>query len=336
MGDPYAIRVERDPAHTRYSILRSVEWSGERLTHQGADLGRGRAGDTVRAAAAGIVARVAAGGADAGYGTHIVLAHRLPGGAVAYSVYAHLLTGSASVRAGDIVQAGAALARVGQSGRASTPHLHFEVRLPRDPSARWEHARVTDPLEFVLQRLPAQRADTSAVRPYLEWAENAGLLSFGARGEDALTREAWWRMLANAAVLAGFEPPARAAALRDSLVELGLLPQKDSRRDTDDRENWKTIERDLERLRHTGLRVGSGPLLAKSHQAFCRERFGSSKPSAGGGALRERSGSPTMADACVLLADVAGPRNAAHASPRRASKKAVTHPAKKAPRSPRA
>jgi murein DD-endopeptidase MepM/ murein hydrolase activator NlpD/predicted Ser/Thr protein kinase len=60
----------------------------------------------------------------AGFGNHVILRH--PDGK--YTVYAHLQRFSVRVRAGDIVQCGAAIAAAGSSGPATGVHLHFEVR----------------------------------------------------------------------------------------------------------------------------------------------------------------------------------------------------------------
>lgn len=58
------------------------------------------------------------------WGNVIILAHR--GGL--YSLLAHLAPGSIKVEVGTDVQPGAVLGRVGASGRAPTPHLHFQVQ----------------------------------------------------------------------------------------------------------------------------------------------------------------------------------------------------------------
>ena len=50
---------------------------------------------------------------------------RHPGGEL--SLYAHLQKGSVSVSAGETVQAGQPIGRVGSSGSSWTPHLHFHV-----------------------------------------------------------------------------------------------------------------------------------------------------------------------------------------------------------------
>jgi murein DD-endopeptidase MepM/ murein hydrolase activator NlpD len=97
--------------------------------HEGIDLAAPN-GTPVFAAADGTVAY--AGNGIRGYGNIVVLRH----GNGLMTVYAHnsvvLASRGQSVRAGDRI------ALVGQSGRATGPHLHFEVRvgeIPRNPLA---------------------------------------------------------------------------------------------------------------------------------------------------------------------------------------------------------
>lgn len=58
-----------------------------------------------------------------GWGNHVVVGH---GGAL-FTRYAHLEPGSVAVQAGDHVSPGSTLARMGNSGRSETRHLHFEL-----------------------------------------------------------------------------------------------------------------------------------------------------------------------------------------------------------------
>lgn len=86
--------------------------------HPGVDLGA-TLGTPIPAAEDGTVIQA---GPRGGYGNAIEIAH--PDGT-------HTLYGHASevlVKAGDQVRAGETIAKVGESGRATGPHLHLEVR----------------------------------------------------------------------------------------------------------------------------------------------------------------------------------------------------------------
>ena len=88
--------------------------------HPGIDL-TARTGTPVGAAAPG---RVIFAAFDAGgYGTLVEVAH----GSGVVSMYAHL--SSVSVRVGQRVATGTRIGRVGTTGEATGPHLHFEVRV---------------------------------------------------------------------------------------------------------------------------------------------------------------------------------------------------------------
>lgn len=86
--------------------------------HDGIDLAAPR-GTPVRAAAPGIVLFA---GQQPGYG-HIVLIEHANG---LITLYAHNAT--LTVKTGDVIKPRQQVATVGESGRTSGPHLHFEVR----------------------------------------------------------------------------------------------------------------------------------------------------------------------------------------------------------------
>jgi murein DD-endopeptidase MepM/ murein hydrolase activator NlpD len=97
-------------------------WRADPLTgaarfHTGIDL-RAAYGDTVPAAAPGRVVEAQERG---GYGLTVVVEH----GPGLRTRYAHL--SAMTVAVGDTVDQGQEIGRVGQSGRATGPHLHFEV-----------------------------------------------------------------------------------------------------------------------------------------------------------------------------------------------------------------
>jgi murein DD-endopeptidase MepM/ murein hydrolase activator NlpD len=105
--------TEQDPWGWRYSEVRGA-WR----MHTGLDLIVPE-GTAVLAVRAGRVMRV---DAISGYGLTVLIDH---GGGWS-SLYAHLR--HASVAEGDTVGSGQPIGEVGQSGNASTPHLHLELR----------------------------------------------------------------------------------------------------------------------------------------------------------------------------------------------------------------
>lgn len=86
--------------------------------HDGIDIG-GAVGDPIHAAASG---EVAFAGVLSGYGNIVIVRH--PDNY--YTAYAH--NSANLVEKGARVRAGQTIAKVGATGRASGPHLHFEIR----------------------------------------------------------------------------------------------------------------------------------------------------------------------------------------------------------------
>ena len=62
-------------------------------------------------------------GPEAAAGDYVMVDH----GNGEFSLYAHLQPGSLKVKPGDVVKAGQTLGKLGASGNASEPHLHFQV-----------------------------------------------------------------------------------------------------------------------------------------------------------------------------------------------------------------
>lgn len=103
-------------------------FTAELTSHRGIDIAAAT-GTKIQAAAAG---RVSFSGTKPGYGNIVIIEHE--GGL--QTRYAH--NADNYVREGDTVTAGQVVATVGETGRATGPHLHFEVRrdgVPVDPSA---------------------------------------------------------------------------------------------------------------------------------------------------------------------------------------------------------
>lgn len=108
---------------------RSDPFTGRQRIHKGIDLA-GRTGTTVVATADGIVA-------DASWGGYTGLVVQIDHGYGYSTVYGHL--SKTSVRKGQRVTRGQAIAQLGNTGRSSGPHLHYSVMY---------HGRAVDPASF--------------------------------------------------------------------------------------------------------------------------------------------------------------------------------------------
>lgn len=99
--------------------VRTSPFTDTPVFHHGLDI-VARPGAGVRAAAAG---RVVRSGYESLYGNVVVLDH----GNGYRTLYAHLAERAAA--AGDVVQKGDSIGTVGDTGRTTGPHLHYEVHL---------------------------------------------------------------------------------------------------------------------------------------------------------------------------------------------------------------
>ena len=135
-----------DPWGWRWSERRGA-WR----MHTGVDLAAAE-GTPVLAARAGRVALVESVG---GYGLSVLIDH----GQGVETLYAHLL--DAAVEPGQAVEAGAVIGRLGASGQATGPHLHFELR------SRGAQLTALDPTPHLppLQPPPPPPAAVATIKP---------------------------------------------------------------------------------------------------------------------------------------------------------------------------
>ena len=113
---------------------RNDPFTGRKAWHQGIDFA-GREGGEVIAVASGVVSW---SGERAGYGTMVEVAH----GDGLITRYAH--NKENVVKVGDLVRKGETLALMGNSGRSTGPHVHFEV---------YKHGRPVDPSSYIRRTL---------------------------------------------------------------------------------------------------------------------------------------------------------------------------------------
>jgi murein DD-endopeptidase MepM/ murein hydrolase activator NlpD len=120
-------RLERESTLTGYPVAkgwisssygyRVDPFNGRRAWHGGVDFA-GRAGSPVVAVAAGVVTRA---GRDGAYGNSVQIDH----GDGLVTRYSHNRENLVTV--GELVKKGQPIATMGSTGRASGPHVHFEV-----------------------------------------------------------------------------------------------------------------------------------------------------------------------------------------------------------------
>ncbi len=135
-----ALAAKSHPARMRWPVeqagissmfgVRIDPFDGMRHAHRGLDLAA-EEGELVRAASGGWVVRAGPAG---GYGLMVELRH--PGNVT--TRYGHL--SEILCTPGDAIAAGQTLGLVGQTGRATGPHLHFEL---------WEDGLASDPLPWL-------------------------------------------------------------------------------------------------------------------------------------------------------------------------------------------
>jgi murein DD-endopeptidase MepM/ murein hydrolase activator NlpD len=100
--------------------LRQLPWEENGRLHQGIDIAA-PAGAPVKASADGVVKRT---GVSPTYGRFVEVMHK--GGMT--TLYAHLKAPARGVKQGAYVRRGSTVAFVGNSGRSTGSHLHFEIR----------------------------------------------------------------------------------------------------------------------------------------------------------------------------------------------------------------
>ena len=151
ISSPFGLRV--DPV------------TGERNTsHNGIDVPGDLGVTNVISVKDGVISKITnecSDGANAdcggGYGNYIMIQH-VDGN---YTLYAHLASGSISLNVGDSVKQGQVIGKVGNSGKSTGPHLHFEIRVGGN-----DISLVQDPLSFVSAENPRASGTSNDI---LEW-----------------------------------------------------------------------------------------------------------------------------------------------------------------------
>lgn len=237
VGDPLDFQQPAPGETQGFALSRGLRARGDR--HEGLDLSNRSAGGQVRAVAPGLVVTTRTGWAG-GWGNMVVLAHRLPGGDLLFSLFAHLLPGSIAVREGEVVALGQPLGRIGSTGHSSGPHLHLEFREMKALTSfdttplgeAWMKASIVDPLRVLSTMMPrgpttlldaalARTSEPMSVDPLLALAQRGALPKKSLESsDDALTRGELYRIAATA-LSPGQVPPVRWAKLKTRVLAQG-------------------------------------------------------------------------------------------------------------------
>jgi len=127
-GTPETVSVSSDFG------TRTDPATGTQKVHRGTDIAGGRNGETnIIAAKSGTVVYpeslegndIGDGIYSAGYGNYVIIQHSDGN----YTLYGHLAANSILVKAGDHVEQGQVIGKMGSSGYSTGTHLHFEIRI---------------------------------------------------------------------------------------------------------------------------------------------------------------------------------------------------------------
>lgn len=94
-----------------------------------------------------------------GYGNYVIIQHTDGN----YTLYAHMHANTITVKAGDSVEQGQIIGKMGSSGYSTGPHLHFEIREGQNSSSS-----AVDPLTYI----SAEKSRiANASDQFIEWLE---------------------------------------------------------------------------------------------------------------------------------------------------------------------
>lgn len=135
------------PITSRFGT-RSDPFNGKSSTHEGIDF-RGKTGDKIYATADGVVKRAMTNGS---YGKYVEIDHQ--NGYITSFAHMH----SFVVRKGDRVQRGQLIGLVGNTGRSTGPHLHYEVKYKGKPVNPIKYIQIADLLKPIDPERPLVKA----------------------------------------------------------------------------------------------------------------------------------------------------------------------------------
>lgn len=123
-----SVSTSKLPNISGYYMLptKGIRTRGVKPGHKGVDIA-GPVGTSIYASAGGRVLVADDAGYNGGFGKYVVISH--PNGT--QTLYAHMSAVTASV--GSVVEQGELIGKMGNTGKSTGPHLHFEVRGAKNP-----------------------------------------------------------------------------------------------------------------------------------------------------------------------------------------------------------
>lgn len=205
---------------SEYDVTRTI--FGVTAKHRGIDLAGGGPGDlNIIAVRSGIVITVvnnctSGGNKDCGggYGNYIVISH----GDGNFTLYAHLHENTITVREGEAVEQGQVIGKMGNSGRSTGTHLHFEVRVGSN-----SRNATADPTQFIKEN---DYRPTYSVVNYAEGNSNKETVC-KTLSTSNFSKNAIIALMVNAYAESSFNP----TAVGDSGDSYGLFQWNRSRKD---------------------------------------------------------------------------------------------------------
>ncbi len=169
-GNPEATEIT-----SSFSVREDPFGSGEDVYHYGMDISGGDGDVNIIAAKSGIVVYPTSGSkvdcpassisassdynCGGGYGNHVIIQHSDGN----YTLYAHMLANSITVTAGDSVEQGQVIGKMGSSGYSTGPHLHFEVRIGQN-----SRDAAVDPADYISIDTPRTVSSSNNLLKFVE------------------------------------------------------------------------------------------------------------------------------------------------------------------------
>lgn len=184
-----------------YQVTSPFGWrvhpiSKKKKHHNGVDLWSAKEPCYIEAFADGEVLEARAStSADGGFGHYVKMLHKIDGEWYV-SIYAHMIAGSIKVKAGQKIEAGTVVGKMGATGYATGKHLHFEIYKGKKYAYSPTGENFVEPMPFiaaliakeaVLSQAPLATPNDAPVQPAPVHGPNNNVIKYKVKRGDTLT-----------------------------------------------------------------------------------------------------------------------------------------------------